>query len=368
MLDFRVIRKILTEDFLDLKEKEFLRLRLEGKSLKEIQSFLNLTLEEVDKISLSIKSKLKANLTPQELKSYIAFFNQSSSLDKLSVASSDLVCDDLGKDSTLWISHSAISDFKKCHLLYYYRNVYKSPLTDRKIEIVKPYTSLGNAVHKVIEEVANLNPQDREKVSLKEILTRIWKENYQGEKGGFKTTQEEKSYFNQALEMLETFRKSEIFKKPALLPEEMFKVKILESSPKPAYLVGRVDWIEILEDNSAHIVDFKTGRKLEEEDSLQLPIYYLLSAYNLEYPVKKVSYFYLRRDEEPSSFQVMSISDSLPLIYNLAEKILELREVGIYRCTAQDPSKCECQEYRQVVEGKGKWLGTSSNNRELYII
>ncbi len=42
-------------------------------------------------------------------------------------------------------------------------------------------------------------------------------------------------------------------------------------------LCGSIDWIEYLEDiDKLRIIDFKTSRNDEKNNSLQLPIYYLL--------------------------------------------------------------------------------------------
>ena len=42
-------------------------------------------------------------------------------------------------------------------------------------------------------------------------------------------------------------------------------------------LCGKVDWIEYLDEvDGLRVIDFKTGRNEEKEESLQLPIYQLL--------------------------------------------------------------------------------------------
>ena len=71
------------------------------------------------------------------------------------------------KYKSIWLSHSSINDFLSCRRLYYIKNVFKDPITKRKINITSPYLTLGIAVHKVIEDLKNIKS---EKIALIEAI------------------------------------------------------------------------------------------------------------------------------------------------------------------------------------------------------
>ena len=65
------------------------------------------------------------------------------------------------KYKAVWLSHSSMADFQKCHRLYYLKNMFKDPRTKRKINIASPHLTLGSAVHKVIEELKSIRTDHR---------------------------------------------------------------------------------------------------------------------------------------------------------------------------------------------------------------
>ena len=172
--------------------------------------------------------------------------------------------------NAIFLSPSSLSDFEKCPQLYYYRSIYRSP-RGLKIQIVNPALSVGESIHAVLDQYLKLPPPQREKEELFRIFNRIW-EGLSGEKGGFSSVEEENGHKQRAINMLERFFKNKHF-------QETEAVKI-PSFPKAdlgndLILTGKLDWIE-KEGDFYHIIDFKTGKNEEKEDSQQLPIYSVL--------------------------------------------------------------------------------------------
>jgi len=203
------------------------------------------------------------------------------------------------KYSATWVSHSSISDFLKCPRAYFLRNVYKDSATGHKMTIMSPPLSLGQAVHEIIESLAILPVDERLRISLVKKLDPVWLK-ISGKKGGFKTHSEEMVYRQRGMQMLINLQED-----PGPILRKAIKIK--SSIGLPNYwlseddniiLCGKIDWLEYREkDDSVHIIDFKTGKNEEPEDSLQLSIYLLLATNTQSKKVSGVSYWYLDRDE-----------------------------------------------------------------------
>src|SRR5258705_3817407 len=119
--------------------------------------------------------------------------------------------------------------------------------------------------------------------------------------GGFKSKEEETEYKERGRKMLQ-----KIFDDPGPLKNKALKLKSVEGDSKlPWYwlfeedniiLSGKIDWVEYMNDDSIHIIDFKTGKNEEDKESLQLPIYTLLAKNLQKRPITKISYWYLSDD------------------------------------------------------------------------
>ena len=198
------------------------------------------------------------------------------------------------KYTAVWISHTSINDYLKCPRAYFLKNVYKDSSTGHKIQIMSPHLALGQAVHEVLDSLTSIPTNARMDESLVLKLDKIW-ENYAGEKGGFTSAEEEHKFKERGKAMLRR-----VMDNPG--PITKLAVKIQQELPhywiseeENIVLCGKVDWLEYNQDtDSVHIIDFKTGKKKEEEDSLQLPIYHLLVHHCQKRPVTQASYWYLR--------------------------------------------------------------------------
>lgn len=84
-------------------------------------------------------------------------------------------------------------------------------------------------------------------------------------------------------------------------------------------LCGKVDWLEYLPENdNLHIIDFKTGVHDEKPDSLQLLIYCLLVKNLQPRKVKKISFWYLDRQDEPTEMILPDLDEAHSNVLELA--------------------------------------------------
>jgi len=271
------------------------------------------------------------------------------------------------QSKTLWISYSGLSDFEQCPRAYYLKNLYLTPVTRRKIQVANPFLTLGTAVHRVTEEIAVLPPEKRNEVPPQDRFDRIWGA-FSGKKGGFKTDGEEKEFYKRGIKMIEKFEDSEIISLPYLTPQDNFpKVRLFKD--QEIVLVGNFDWVEILPSGGLHIIDFKTGKKEESEDSLQLPIYLILGTYNLEKPVEKLSYWYLENDGKPLEKKLQPAQHYVPIIQQKALELKSALEDNVLAC--KDPAGfCQrCEPYEKIISKEAEYAGLDRKmRREIYFV
>jgi CRISPR/Cas system-associated exonuclease Cas4 (RecB family) len=272
------------------------------------------------------------------------------------------------KYSATWVSHSSISDFLKCPRGYFLRNVYKDPRTGHKMTIVSPPMALGQAIHEVIESLAVLPAEERLKVSLVKKLDPIWLK-ISGKKGGFKTHSEEMIYKERGMQMLINLQEDP---GPIVRPA----IKIKSSINLPNYwiseedniiLCGKIDWLEYKgKSDSVHIIDFKTGKNEEPEDSLQLPIYLLLATNTQSKEVSGASYWYLDRDDGLIEKKLPDMKKSFEKVYAVARRIKLARQINHFKCPKNG---CfSCRPYERILRGEGEKVGVSDTRQDVYIL
>ncbi len=266
----------------------------------------------------------------------------------------------------LWISHSAINTFDRCPQAYYYQYQYKNPETGNRIQIVNPYFSLGLSVHQAIEELSSMSVEERLEVSLKDRFEEIWS-GYSGRQGGFISEKQEKEFKDRGEMMIDRVVNSDFLEKPATEIKET--VPSIDLIPKEDIkLVGSLDWIRVIDDNSYHIIDFKTGKNKESKKSLQLPIYNILANKKLDGEVKKFSYWYLNSEDELTSRELGSIEESMEIIKEKALEIKNHVENNDYPCHYN--GKCfACGDYHRIFNGQAEFLGTDKDSgKDLYFV
>lgn len=273
------------------------------------------------------------------------------------------------KYSAVWVSHSSISDFLACPRAYYLRNVYKDAKTGRKINIVTPPLSLGSAVHEVIESLATLPAEDRLKISLVKKLEPVWLK-FSGKKGGFKSFSEEVEFRDRAISMLKNLEEN-----PGLLLKPAIRIKTGKMN-LPYYqlsendniiLCGKIDWLTYNdEDDSVHIVDFKTGKNEESDDSLQLPIYLLLASNTQSKKVTGAKYWYLDNGSGIVDKKLPDAREAFEKVLSIAKEIKKAREENAFICPKGGCFKC--RPFERVLLGEGELVGIADGRQDLFIL
>ena len=270
------------------------------------------------------------------------------------------------KYSAVWVSHSSISDWLSCPRAYFLKNVYKNPLTRKKVAIVSPPLSLGQAVHEVIESLSVLAVDRRLAEPLLAKFNQAW-EKVKGKKGGFLSETEEAKYKERGKEML-----LRVEKNPGPLKNLAVKIQMelpyyWLSEKDNIILCGKIDWLEYLKDEEAvHIIDFKTGKNEEKADSLQLPIYYLLVSHTQDRPVKKVSYWYIDRESKPVEQKLKDLESAEEKILKIAKEMKLARQLKRFKCPQGGCRNCLPME--RILQGEGELVGTDEMDREVYIL
>lgn len=270
------------------------------------------------------------------------------------------------KFKAVWVSHSSMSDFLTCPRLYYFRSVYKDPITGHKISRMEPALALGGKVHDVVEGLSVLPAEERLSVSLVKKFDTEW-EKVTGKKGGFKSKEEEDEYKERGRAMLRRIEENPgpILNKAIKIKQELPNYWLSEE--EGIILCGKIDWLEYLPDtDSVHIIDFKTGRHEESDESLQLPIYYLLVTNTQNRDVTKMSYWYLNQDNAPKEVPLPDPSESRARVLDVAKRMKLARQLDHFKCPQNGCRYCVPLE--EISKGKGELVGTSNYNQDIYII
>ena len=269
--------------------------------------------------------------------------------------------------TAVWVSHSSISDWLECPRAYYLKNVYRHPKTGHKIKLISPPLALGQIVHEIIESLSVLPVARRFEKPLIERLDQIWSK-ISGQRGGFANKAVEAKYKQRAQMMLRRATDH-----PGPLARKAVKIKMdlpwfWLSEPDNLILCGRIDWLEYLPENdSIHIIDFKTGQTDEPEDSLQLPIYYLLVQNCQRRFVSRASYWYLARSKAPVSQPLPSAKKAKPQILKIAKEIKLARQLERFNC--RQPNGCQrCRPFEAIINGQAERVGVDEFKNDIYVL
>jgi len=287
------------------------------------------------------------------------------------------------KYNAVWVSHSSMGDFLKCPRCYYLHNVYKNPQTGRKMSIVSPALSLGSAVHEVVEGLALFSAEDRmkqlEEKALLAAYEKAWKK-VSGKKGGFMSPEEEEEVKERGRAM--TLR---VGRNPGPLFHKTVRIRDGENGLPPHFLLseedniilcGKIDWLVYKpEDDSVHILDFKTGRNEESEESLQLPIYQLLLKKLQKRKVSGASYWYFDKDDAPSEVPLPDEDESFKKVFSVAKKVSEARARAliegpekVFVCPRGEESCFACRPFEKIIRGEAEFVGVGEMRQDLYVV
>lgn len=271
------------------------------------------------------------------------------------------------KYKATWISHSSSGDFLKCPRSYFYRNVYKSPKTNKKISIVSPHLSLGVAVHDVLEALAWIPAAERLNVDYSSQFSKNF-DKFSGKNGGFKSSDEEMEYKARGVEMLaNVWNNPGPIAKPALRLSEIKDDLpwIWLSEDDEIILCGKADWLEYV-DGGIRVIDFKTGRSEEKDDSLQLPIYQILIKNLKKAPLIGAAYWYISKNKTPTDKNLPNFENSLDKVKEVAYLIKDARNKNAFKCPYGGCRNCD--PYQKIINGEGEYLGVGGYGQELYFL
>ena len=315
----------------------------------------------------------------------------------------------------VWVSHSSMGDFLKCPRAYYLKNMYKDPKTRHKVSLVSPAMSLGTAVHEVVEGLALIKSDERFAGTQEEICARFLKRfdeewaKVSGKRGGFATPEEEAAMKERGIAMIRR-----VAEHPGLLKEKTIRLKEPSNGLPPYFFIskeegiilcGKIDWlVHVPKDDSIQILDFKTGKNDEKEDSLQLPIYALLLDFVQKRPVTGVWYWYLDRSDEPEPGSLPRLDDARERVLEVARAVKAAREQAavdgpenVFICPRKrnihkrDMQKGDtqkgaqmdmkgglddevskgcfaCESLEKVLRGEAEFVGVGEYNQDLYFL
>jgi len=271
------------------------------------------------------------------------------------------------KYGATWVSHSSITDYLKCPRSYFLKNIYKDPKTGHKIKVMSPPLALGQAVHEVLESLSVLPTKERFHESLLAKYEMSWTK-VSGKRGGFFDEDTELKYKKRGQEMIER-----VVNDPGPLANLSIKINMdlphfWLSEEDSIILCGKIDWLEYLpEEESVNIIDFKTGKYEEGEESLQLPIYHLLVANCQKRKALKAKYWYLDRDNGMVEKKLPDLEESEEKILKVAKRIKLARQMQRFVCP-QETGCIHCRQLERVLRGEAEIVGVDDYGADIYII
>jgi hypothetical protein len=227
---------------------------------------------------------------------------------------------------------------------------------------------LGQTVHEVLEALAVLPAQDRLQQPLLQIYDTVW-EKYSGKKGGFRSVPEEHEYKERGKAMIQR-----VLENPGPLANKALRLKGGQNNMPPNYylsvdhniiLCGRIDWLEYVpQTDSVHIIDFKTGKNEEKEDSMQLPIYCLLVKNCQKRTIHKVSYWYLSQEDGLKEKTLPDCEEAGKKILETALLMKQARQQGVFTCKSNGCRNC--YPFEAIINGQAE-LVNSLGYQDIYI-
>lgn len=270
------------------------------------------------------------------------------------------------KFKAIWCSHSSLGDFKKCPRGYYLKNVYKNN-NNRKISIVSPYLTLGVAVHDCLEPLAWIQAKDRFNEDIIDKYNKIM-DSMSGKRGGFKDREHFESFKEKGSSMLKNvIQNPGPISRPAvrMVQDKSELPWMWLSEEEEIILSGKTDWLEF-KDGELYVYDFKTGKSVESDDSLQLPIYSLLVNKYKKYPLTKAFYWYIAQSSDPVEKKLPNLKDAHNAVMKEATKLAQARKSNKMKCPHSGCRNCEPLE--RILLGEGEKLGVGGYGQELYYL
>jgi ATP-dependent helicase/DNAse subunit B len=272
------------------------------------------------------------------------------------------------KYSATWVSHSSISDFLRCPRAYFLKNVYRDPKNNHKIKLMTPSLALGQIAHEVLESLSILPREKRLQDSLVAKFNEAWK-NVSGKKGGFPNDEVEYRYRLRGEEMMRR-----VMNHPG--PVSELSVKINMDLPyfwlneeENIILCGKIDWLKYIpEIDSVQIIDFKTGKREEDSDSLQLPIYNLLVQNCQKRKVAGASYWYLDFSDVLTDKVLPDLEEGRTRVLDVARQVKIARQIERFKCPNGDAGCPDCRPFELIARGGAELVGVDNFGADVYIL
>lgn len=230
---------------------------------------------------------------------------------------------------------------------------------------MSPPLALGQAVHEVIEGLSLLPANQRFKKPLIELYEASWKK-VTGKAGGFTNSDTEHRYRERGEDMLKR-----VTNHPGVIKNQAVKIRMdlpnfWLSEEESIILCGKIDWLEHLPlTDSVHIIDFKTGKRDEDQDSLQLPIYLLLVENCQKRKVEKASYWYLERSDSLTSCKLPQYEDAYKKVLEVARKIKLARTLQKFSCPIGGCT--HCKPYEAILRHEAELVGQDEYGTDVFI-
>lgn len=221
------------------------------------------------------------------------------------------------------VSPYKLNTFLRCPKQYHFEYIDpQMALIKKQIKKKRPVLEMGSFIHDALTLFFKSPVEERTQVTISGILKDVW-QGPRGEKYGFKSLEQERRCYQEALRMLKRFVENEnlnpnIFALPVSPPGNSFddykKIPFADNLE----LGGKIDRVDITPEGTLEIIDYKTGQG--RDDNLQLLVYAFLVEGLFKKKVSKASYLYLK------SGSWRSIVPEKELFEQTRKQILEIVE------------------------------------------
>ncbi|MEI7425262.1 MAG: PD-(D/E)XK nuclease family protein, partial [Candidatus Staskawiczbacteria bacterium] len=212
--------------------------------------------------------------------------------------------------------------------------------------------------------------EERMKQPLFELYDHAWSK-VTGRRGGFCSSEEECEMKERGKKMLE-----KVLTDPKMLGDKAIKLaeghngmppNIYLSEDDNIILCGKIDWLQyISEDDSLKVIDFKTGKHEEDDESLQLPIYQLLLDKLQKRKISGAEYWYLEEGKIIKK-KLPTVEESFEKVIKVAKQVAEARAKKEFKCPRGEQGCFACKPYEKIIRGEAEFLGNGEYGQELYI-